>query len=133
MSRPICVIDDDDDVREIICYALEFDGMATISFEGPFSAEASLLRMDSSQWPCLFIIDYFMPEMNGIDFIKILREKYPQSFGQIPIALSTGHILEECDELPSDVLVLEKPFDLELLLETAKKHVKMAEVNQIFD
>jgi CheY-like chemotaxis protein len=127
------VIDDDDDVREIICYALEFEGIPTISFASVFTAEESLLRMESAQWPCLLIIDYFMPDMNGIDFIKILREKYPESFGQIPVALSTAHLVEECDDLPPDVIVLEKPFDLDLLLDTAKKYLKISDVNQIVD
>ena len=133
MIRPICVIDDDEDVREIICYALEFEGIATISFGSPYAAEESLLRMDSTQWPCLLIIDYFMPDLNGIDFIKLLRDKYPESFGQIPVALSTAHLLEECDDLPQDVVVLEKPYDLDLLLDTAKKYLKISEENQIFD
>ncbi len=117
MKRKVCVIDDDDDVREVVTYALEEDGFEVWPFENPELALESF--KESQQYPGFFLLDYYMPKMNGLSFIKILRSDYGDTLGKIPCALSTGaDMLKE--KLPVDVMELKKPMDLDLLLDLVR-------------
>ena len=88
MTHPICIIDDDDDVREVMTFALEYEGMAAIKFNRASLALEALAGMTKDQYPALIFVDYLMPEMDGLEFISKLKEKYPKTLGNIPIVLS---------------------------------------------
>jgi CheY-like chemotaxis protein len=117
MSQKICIVDDDEDVRDVIKYALELEGLQTLPFSDPFEAESVLSEFGPSDLPSLMILDYYMPNMNGVDFIKLLRRKYSQTLGQIPIILSTAYVFDETFRLPDGVKLLEKPWSITDLLE----------------
>lgn len=117
MSQNICIIDDDDDVRDVIVYALELEGLQTLPFSDPFEAERVLASFETSDLPSLIIVDYYMPSMNGIKFIELLREKYSKTLGQIPIILSTAYVFDETFNLPKGIKILEKPWSISDLLE----------------
>lgn len=122
MNRPICIIDDDEDVRAVMCFALEFEGIQSMTFESAKRAEEYMLTLDPNALPCLIIIDYMMPDMDGVDFINLALNKYPDTIGSIPMALSTARLSEETQSLPSGVILLPKPLDLHDLISIAKKH-----------
>lgn len=117
MSQMICVVDDDEDVRDVIKYALELEGLQTLPFSDPYEAESVLSKFDPSDLPSLMILDYYMPNMNGLDFIKLMRRKYSQTLGQIPIILSTAYVFDETFTLPKGIKLLEKPWSISDLLE----------------
>lgn len=117
MKRRVCIIDDDDDVRDVVAFALEQDGFEVHPFENPEEALASY--EESRELPGFFLLDYYMPKMNGISFIHKLRTDYQDTLGKIPCALSTAnHELE--DKIPSDVMELKKPMDLDQLLDLVR-------------
>ena len=92
MNHPICIIDDVEDIRGVIEYALEFENIKTISFESAKLAEEHLSQLSPDDLPSLIIVDYMMPTMNGVEFISLLDEKYSETLGKIPLALSTRAI-----------------------------------------
>ncbi len=121
---PVLIIDDDQDVRSVLCFALESEGIPTIELE---SAKKALEYFDQGlpdPYPSLIIVDFMMAGMTGIEFIKILRGDFSETLGKIPIVLSTGRCsFEMVDEgLPEGVLVLEKPLDLTHFLSVVKEH-----------
>jgi len=122
MNRPVCIIDDDDDVREVMSFALEFEGIKTLPFESALMAEEYLSQAEPESYPCLIIVDYMMPEMNGMEFITLLKAKYPETLGKIPVALSTARLSEDTEHLPQWILRLEKPVDLQKFLELTRRH-----------
>lgn len=122
MKRPVCIIDDDEDVRSVMCFALEYEDIQTISFESAQKAEEYLLTLDEASLPCLILVDYMMPDMDGVDFIQRALQKYPDTIGALPLALSTARISEETLALPPGVSLLPKPIDLVDLIAIAKKH-----------
>ncbi len=113
MKKRVCVIDDDLELREVVTYALEEDGFEVWPFENPEAALESF--RESGKCPGFFLLDYYMPKMNGIRFIKKLRSDFGDTLGKIPCALSTA-IDETPEELPADVMELKKPMDLDHLL-----------------
>lgn len=119
MKRKVCIIDDDDDVREVMTFALEESGFEVWPFENPEEALESM--NESKEYPGFFLLDYYMPKMNGINFIKKLRADYQDTLGRIPCALSTATD-ETPEKIPDDVLELKKPVDLDHLLDIIHSH-----------
>lgn len=122
MNRPICIIDDDDDVREVMAFALEYEGMPAIKFNRASAALEALAGMSSDEYPCLIFVDYLMPEMDGLEFIAKLKEKYSNSLGRIPLVLSSAGLFDQSESLPPGVLRVPKPIDLYAFIELARKY-----------
>jgi two-component system, LuxR family, response regulator FixJ len=90
MSSPekptIYVVDDDADVLGSLRFLLETDGFEVHAFR---SGTALLNALDHPPVDC-FVLDYRMPDINGIDLTKKLRKRGETA----PIILISGH----CDE-----------------------------------
>jgi len=86
----IYVVDDDTDVLGSLQFLLETDGFEVRTFK----SGAALLRDAASDDADCFVIDYKMPNMNGLDLIKLLRNKDISA----PIILITGHPDEHINE-----------------------------------
>lgn len=120
MGRSVCIIDDDEDVRGVMCFALEFEGIKALPYSSGAEAEENLSKMPIEDYPCMIIVDYMMPEMDGIEFIKKIFEKYPNTLAKIPVALSTARFSDETADLPEGAIRLEKPVDLESFITMVK-------------
>jgi two-component system, LuxR family, response regulator FixJ len=79
----VYVVDDDQDVLGSLRFLLETDGFRVRTFG---SGAALLSALASSPADC-FVIDYKMPNMDGIDLAKRLRNQDIAA----PIILITGH------------------------------------------
>jgi FixJ family two-component response regulator len=79
----VYVVDDDQDVLGSLRFLLETDGFEVRTFR---SAAALLSALASNPTDC-FVIDYKMPNMNGIDLAKRLRSQDIDA----PIILITGY------------------------------------------
>lgn len=123
MNKTVVVIDDDDDVRDVIVFALENDGLNVIPFENGKEGYLGLTQM--SEMPGLIIVDYLMPEMDGITFIEKLKAEHPETFAKVPIAISSamGKSDPELSKLEGTIL-LHKPMELDDLLVIAREHCK---------
>ncbi|MES2525901.1 MAG: response regulator [Bdellovibrionota bacterium] len=118
MKRVVCIIDDDEDVRDVVTYALEDDGFEVMPFANPEEALTELKDMD--QLPGFFLLDYLMPRMDGLAFIKKIRSDYHDTLGKIPMALSSAN--GKINDLPTGVMELQKPMDLDVLLDLVRDH-----------
>lgn len=82
--QQIFVVEDDDNIREMLQYALGFAGF---SVEG-FSDAAALLQRLSHQMPSLLLLDIMLPEMDGLSTLRLLRlDKKTQ---HLPIIMLTA-------------------------------------------
>jgi two-component system, LuxR family, response regulator FixJ len=79
----ICVVDDDVGVLGSLRFLLETDGFSVRTFR---SGGAALNAPCSSDVDC-FVIDYKMPEINGIDLVAQLRSRGINA----PVVLITGY------------------------------------------
>lgn len=94
MNRPdckICIVDDDEAIRESLRLLLFADGLSSCSFE---SADAFLEDSACSQFDCM-LLDIRMPGTDGLELFQILNRQqltYPVIFitghGDIPLAVS---------------------------------------------
>ena len=82
-------VDDEPQFGNLVSTYLEkIDGSLTVVTES--SVENSLDRIETESIDCI-ISDYQMPEMNGLEFLKTVREEYPN----LPFILFTGKGSEE--------------------------------------
>lgn len=69
-AAPIVVlVDDDEAVRNAVRFSLELDGFSVRSFT---DGEVLFDRPELCAGSCL-VIDYHMPELNGLDLLRVLR------------------------------------------------------------
>jgi len=79
----ILYVDDEEALLEIGSRFLERDG--TMSVRTLESAREALLELESGRFDAV-ISDYMMPDMDGIEFLKSVRSRYPK----LPFILFTG-------------------------------------------
>lgn len=73
MTKRILVVDDDGDVRELVCRMLEQDGYEAVPAEG---GRQALERVNLLP-PDLVITDVVMPDMDGFEVLLKLRHLAP--------------------------------------------------------
>ena len=76
MNQTILIVDDEKEIRELLRLYIEKDGYSVIQAENGLEA---LIQADSAQID-LAIVDIMMPELDGYQLIKALRER-----GNLPI------------------------------------------------
>jgi two-component system NtrC family sensor kinase len=72
-GRTILVVDDEEHVREALGKLLEREGYTVTTADGPSEA-LEILRQQPIK---LVISDQNMPDMTGIEFFRIIRERHP--------------------------------------------------------
>lgn len=72
LVKSVLVIDDNYNNRKILKHTLKYWGIA---YTGAESGYEALKLIESGKQFDLIIVDYHMPELNGIDTIKLIREK----------------------------------------------------------
>ena len=69
MAHRILVVDDDAHIRDVICFALEKAGMATVAARDGVQALAKF----RAEPPSLIVLDIGMPEMDGLEVCRQVR------------------------------------------------------------
>ena len=89
MAKRILIVDDDEMVRMALNELLKPEGYEVHTASG--GAEA-LTRLDHNGYD-LLMLDIIMPEMNGIELCKKIREK--EDYREIPIVFLTAKSRDE--------------------------------------
>ncbi|THF84158.1 hybrid sensor histidine kinase/response regulator [Cohnella fermenti] len=114
---PILVIEDDTPTGQMMTYMLEREGYRAYRAEDGRKALDLLETLD----PKLILLDLMMPNMDGFEFAKELRERKERGCGELPIIVLTAKDITEEDRQRLNGLVeqiLQKgSFRRELLLE----------------
>lgn len=115
-KHTVFIVEDDKDIRETLAEYLTSEGFNVIqSINGKDALEILNTRQDT---PCLFLLDLFMPIMNGNQFLETV--KAPGSrFSKVPVLVFSAAPQE--DEEVKKVHkwvsgVLKKPFDIDEVL-----------------
>ena len=114
----IVVVDDDDDVREMVCATLNGEGYCTL---GTSNGRETLDLLEASdERPLLILLDLTMPIMDGWEFLLNIDED--PELHKIPVALMSAHpsIMRafdaDEDKYGFTRLLLPKPLDMTRLL-----------------
>ena len=84
-TKKILVVDDSEDTREMMTKLLELESFSVVTAEDGRVG----LSVARAEQPDLIITDINMPNLNGIEMIKILRQQ--PEFGSVPIMAITAY------------------------------------------
>ncbi len=125
--KKICVVEDNESIRELVVYALQSQGYEVFDFENSFGFWETLQKEKIN----LIILDVMLPEEDGITILKKIRKN--EEFENIPIIMLTAKG-EETDKLKgftygADDYVV-KPFSVLELIARIKVFLKRATINE---
>ena len=107
-SRQILVVEDDPDVRRVICECLGLIGYSVVEAGNGTEGLQAIARHK----PDLLVVDYAMPDMTGAEVISKAREMV----GDLPVILATGYAdMAAVERLAGKPAILRKPFDINSL------------------
>ena len=120
-QKRLIVVEDSVSVREAVVFALSRSGYDVLSASNGLEAMVILERNRID----LLLTDYHMPEMNGLDLIRWVRQK--KIYKHLPILVLTT-------EGQRDVIMearnagatgwIQKPFAIEKLVQTIRRFIR---------
>ena len=115
--KTILVVEDDEAISELITLVLSQE----TSYKSLAAVNASeALRLAAYLKVDLFIIDYYLPGMNGLELYDTLHNR--EELKNVPALILTASLENYEQELQErNVLGLKKPFELDELLLMIKK------------
>jgi CheY-like chemotaxis protein len=119
--RKIFHVDDDVDVREVVCFALTEQDYRVESFGNPLEAIQIMSSHTEAEVPGLILVDYSMPGLNGLSFIDKARKL--AAYQRVPFVLCSAQGDFLGSRIPSDVHILPKPMELEDLLALVRRYI----------
>lgn len=115
--QSVCVIDDDEDIREVMRMVLEMKGYDVLEAN---DGAAALEQLHTHRTPCCILLDLMMPGMNGWEFRE--RQRSDPDLASIPVIILSGvHDLAARAREIGAADQLQKPIDLGRLLEAISR------------
>lgn len=114
-DAPVLIVDDNPDVRRVLRMLLEDEGYRVCQAEHGREALTQIAAMS----PALVLLDLNMPVMTGwqvLDELRTRRQRVPV------VVMSAGRTSQTDAKLPGVSAWLEKPFDLDVVVETVQRY-----------
>lgn len=124
MSR-ILVVDDEFDLRRAVRVILESEGYEVSECDDGREALDTLQNTS----PDLILLDVMMPFVNGLEVLKQLRQ-LPEK-RMIPVILMTGIVPQRAADAAQWDALLQKPFDIDTLIDTVARQLERKTKGQV--
>ena len=110
-NRPILLVEDDRDIREILAETLEEEGFDVVTAENGRMALDEIRGTSSS--PSAILLDLMMPVMDGYAFLEERRRD--PALASIPVAIITAGDRVDMERI-GGIPILAKPIDVPQLI-----------------
>ena len=117
-TRPLFIIDDDDDLRKALALIMTSSGYEVSAFG---NARLALRALERGRAPFLILLDLMMADMSGWEF-RAAQLENPQLSSIPVVVLTAGTTLSDGTHTLSDVEFLFKPFELDTLLALVSRY-----------
>lgn len=115
----VLVVDDDRDLRDALCGALEESGFSAVGASNGREA-LDYLRSDVEK-PALILLDWMMPVMSGSEFRD--EQVRDPKIADIPVIVVSAHVKADLFGVSLGIkTLLRKPFPLGELIAQVEKH-----------
>jgi DNA-binding NtrC family response regulator len=104
----ILLVDDDEWIRDSLSLFFEAEGCNLLAFE---TAEEAIEAVKQQAYD-IVISDYKLPGMDGLEFLRRVKEKRPNAFEVLITAYANCDILKEATEIGVQDII-PKPFTTE--------------------
>jgi CheY-like chemotaxis protein len=112
----ILVVEDDRDLRNSLCEALELEGYAAVGVE---NGQAALDHLATGARPCVILLDLMMPVMDGWTFRQeMLKDR---TLASIPLIVMTAATPARVAAIAAQV-VLYKPLHMGRVMSVVQEH-----------
>ena len=118
--KTILVVEDDDDLAQLIMEVIQQEKVQDKTFYKPVLATDSMraLQISKTLKPDLFLLDYYLPRMNGLELYDHLHAM--EGLEHTPaIFMSANPPQQEIEK--RNLISVKKPFNLKDLLHTIEK------------
>ncbi|MBC7714629.1 MAG: hybrid sensor histidine kinase/response regulator [Rhizobacter sp.] len=122
-QQNVYIIDDDEDLREVMTWAIEKEGYRVFSYG---NAKTALEDLNLTSYPPnLIILDFHMDNMNGKEFLNIKKHNDQLTIKKCPVLMVSAAplVVREAIDPSLYAEVLLKPLNLNRLLGTIKKYI----------
>lgn len=126
--KKILIVDDDEELLEYLKEAVEFEDIGVSCTNSPYKA---LDLIHSSRYD-LVLLDYMMPDMDGIDLCSKIREKSPGIKIILMTAFATVDNAVKAMKKGADDYI-SKPFKINELINILKINLEKLEFSKCFD
>lgn len=114
MKKNILIIEDDNDIRYLLEYILE-----RAFYEVRMGASARDLELElATKLPDVIILDIMLPDGNGIDLCKQVKEN--QLTRHIPVIIMSAHQFSNIEEACADDFI-SKPFGIREMIAAVER------------
>jgi DNA-binding response OmpR family regulator len=118
MTAKLCIIEDDEGIQDILKIILKKAG-----YQIEMLSHGTTIMEDHYSMPDLFLIDKQLPGPDGLVICKHLKQD--ETTASIPVVMMSAYPnIAEFSALAGADAFIEKPFRVEDLLSTIKKHVR---------
>ncbi|HLW57847.1 MAG TPA: ATP-binding protein [Bacteriovoracaceae bacterium] len=126
-KNKIYLIDDDEDLRDVLSWALNSEGYHVESFSNPDSALKYL--EESSEHPALILSDFSLSNMSAMNF---LEKRNLLNLNHVPLLFLTAapENIQNAIERSSYTDILRKPLDLDDFVLTVSRYMKATSIPQ---
>jgi CheY-like chemotaxis protein len=117
----VLVVDDDRDLRDALCSALEESGFSAVGIPDGFQALEYL--KSNAPAPSLILLDWMMPVMSGGEF-REQQLKDPR-IADIPVIVISAHVKADLFGVSLGIeMLLRKPFPLGELIAQVERYAQ---------
>lgn len=117
----ILIVDDDHSIIELLKVTLADAGYSPIP---AYNGEQALKKF-AAEKPDLILVDYKMPDMNGVELISKIKEISPSVISVLVTAFGTEEVaIEAVRQGINDYI--KKPFDLDEIVKVVERHLQKA-------
>ena len=106
-SGKVLIVDDNAAFARSVVRLLESLGQPALAANSAYDAIDTLDETSVG----FVVADIRMPEIDGFDFVRVVRHRFPT----LPVALMSAYPTDDAD-IPPGVPVLVKPFEIEALI-----------------
>ncbi|NWG04211.1 MAG: response regulator [Syntrophaceae bacterium] len=118
----ILLIDDDKWIRDSLSLFFESEGIFLVACE---TAEEGLETLRDQTYD-IIIVDYKLPGMDGLEFLKRVKESHPGSMKVLLTAYKEDKVVAETNRIGVDDFI-EKPFTAKTIEESLSRLIEKQE------
>lgn len=104
-EHTVVIVDDEEELRENLTDLLEFKGFDVRDYANGENMLGELEQFNAD----LFLLDYQLPGLDGLELLRILKEKVPTTPVVIVTASTQPNVIEEAREAGAN-RVVHKPY-----------------------